>query len=55
MKRTSKLLKTFFMLGAITLAADKAMAFLPGPFEFGFANGFLNSLFLLPFTVGGCL
>jgi hypothetical protein len=38
----------------VLAATEKLFAQLPGPFEFSFATGFLNNVFLLPFRLGGC-
>ena len=38
----------------IGTVAQVAMADLLSPFSFSFANGFMNSLFLFPFRMGGC-
>ncbi len=40
---------------AFGLAANCALAQLPGPFNFSFAAPFLNAIFLWPLGLGGCL
>ena len=38
----------------VTATTQVALAGLLGPFSFSFANSFMNSVFWLPFRMGGC-
>jgi hypothetical protein len=54
-RRRNKIIKVVVALMVFSLAADYAMAQLPGPFSFSFASPLLNALFLWPLTLGGCV
>jgi hypothetical protein len=50
-----KYLRFVVMILVVASVAEQAFAaILPGPFEFQFASGLLNALFLLPFQIAGC-
>lgn len=53
MKRRNRwrILLAIIVLG---VAVEQVLAASVGPFSFSFASGLLNSLFLLPLSLGGC-
>jgi hypothetical protein len=56
MKFVRKVTLVLFALMLLSIFAEAVQAnTLVGPFEFSFFTSRLNNLFLLPFTLGGCL
>ncbi len=54
MTRRFKSVRIPLVVAVVAVVTEKALALLPGPFEFSFVTGFLNNVFLWPFSLGGC-
>jgi hypothetical protein len=55
MKRAKRWIKGYFAALLVLAIAQQALAASVGPFSFSFASPLLNSVFLFPLAIGGCL